>query len=175
MSGIDTDDELAAFREAQDDERAVAAAGQHRIDTLVFEIDGVAYAVPAGDVTAVINWRQPAPVPKSRARIAGVVQDGGRIIVVLAHPAGQPARPSEAVARFVVCHTSQGLVALPAAVTHGVEAATSKRSREPATCSLSPTLRARAVTFVSPEKFVEIVWSAAAVPDRMAAGRRCPP
>jgi photosystem II stability/assembly factor-like uncharacterized protein len=49
-----------------------------------------------------------------------VVQDGGRIVVVLKHPAGIPLPPKEAPSRIVVCDTRKGPVGLPAMETRAV-------------------------------------------------------
>jgi chemotaxis signal transduction protein len=91
-------------------------------DVLLFDYEGDLFAVPAETVDSVVAWKAPAPVPGNDGRVRGVVQDRGRIVVVMAHPTGQ-ARPqaSNEPKRIVICETSRGHVGVPATTTAAVE------------------------------------------------------
>ena len=90
-------------------------------DLLLFEYGGFLFAVPAGSVDAVVPWKTPAPVPGGDAQVGGVIQDRGRIVVVLAHPSGQHGELATAEAkRIVICTTARGLVGLPASTTNTI-------------------------------------------------------
>ena len=100
-----------------------ALAGKTVLDLLMFEFAGDAYAVRAGCVDGVVPWKAPSPVPGAGTRVRGVVQDRGRIVTVLAHPAGRATTPSSDPLRIIVCETPAGLVGLPASATRAVSSA----------------------------------------------------
>jgi CheW-like protein len=97
-----------------------AHAAKTVLDLLMFEFAGDAYAVRAGSVDGVVPWKAPSPVPGAGARVRGVVQDRGRIVTVLSHPAGRATTPSSDPLRIIVCDTPAGLVGLPASATRAV-------------------------------------------------------
>jgi hypothetical protein len=61
-------------------------------------------------------------VPGNDTRVRGVVQDRGRVVVVMAHPTGQsrPQAPGDPK-RIVICETPRGHVGVPATTTAAVE------------------------------------------------------
>ncbi|MBN1605482.1 MAG: chemotaxis protein CheW [Polyangiaceae bacterium] len=90
-------------------------------DLLLFEYGGHSFAVLAECVDSVVPWKAPAVVPGADARVRGVIQDRGRIVVVMAHPTGQQGPGGEADAsRIIICTTPRGHIGLPASVTHNV-------------------------------------------------------
>lgn len=117
------DDQLRAFRDETGGENE-APEGPPRtpFDLLTFRYQNNLLAVRAHQVSRVIGWRAPFPVPGGAAAVAGVVQDGGRIVVVLHHPAGIALPPREPPARIVVCDTKKGPIGLPAMETRSVGA-----------------------------------------------------
>jgi hypothetical protein len=85
---------------------------------LVFDYDRIAFAVEAARVESVIPWRDPVPLPRATTEMAGVIQDRGRIVTVLQHPAGVAgAARGELPRRILVCPTGRGHVGLPATST----------------------------------------------------------
>ena len=100
-----------------------AHAAKTVLDLLMFEFAGDAYAVRAGCVDGVVPWRAPSPVPGAGTRVRGVVQDRGRIVTVLSHPAGRATTASSDPLRIIVCETPAGLVGLPASATRAVSSA----------------------------------------------------
>ena len=90
-------------------------------DLLVFEYGECVFAVPAQCVDGVVPWKSPAVVPGIDERVSGVIQDRGRIVVVMAHPSGQIAQSGQVTAnRIIICSTSSGYVGLPATTTTSV-------------------------------------------------------
>lgn len=91
-------------------------------DLLLFEYGRALFAVPASGVEGVIPFRRPVSVPGIDSRVQGVIQDRGRIIMVLAHPAGRVGVVESATTptRIVICSTARGLVGLPALATRAV-------------------------------------------------------
>jgi hypothetical protein len=91
-------------------------------DLLLFEYANALYAVPAVGVEGVVPFRQPVSVPGLDPRVRGVIQDRGRIIMVLAHPAGRVGVVESATGatRIVICATARGLIGLPALATRAV-------------------------------------------------------
>jgi chemotaxis signal transduction protein len=116
------DEELAEFI-AADAELGTTVEARATIvrDLLVFRYLDDLYAIPAGCVESVIPWRAPVPMPGVDRRVLGVIQDRGRIVVLMAHPTG---RGDRAVAteskRIVICATPRGNVGLPATSTSAV-------------------------------------------------------
>ncbi|MEO1175523.1 MAG: chemotaxis protein CheW, partial [Myxococcota bacterium] len=53
---------------------------------LVFAIDSQFFAINAASVVSVIGWREPVALPGSHSTIRGVIQDRGRVVVVIEHP-----------------------------------------------------------------------------------------
>jgi chemotaxis signal transduction protein len=117
-------DELDQFldpREAGADDHADAQV-TIVCDLLLFDYDGDLYAVPATSVDSVVAWKAPAPVPGTDARVLGVVQDRGRIVIVMAHPTGEARPPGTGPpSRIVICETPRGHVGVPAKATTAVE------------------------------------------------------
>lgn len=91
-------------------------------DLLLFEYGSALYAVPASRALGVVPFRKPVPVPGLDPRVHGVIQDRGRIIMVLAHPAGKTGVVDSATGttRVVICATARGLIGLPALATRAV-------------------------------------------------------
>ena len=114
------DDPLGAFRDTTADDEGPAATRGEPLELLTFRFQNNLLAVRANAVAQVIGWRKPFPVPGGAAQVAGVVQDGGRIVVVLQHPAGIALPPKEPPSRIVVCDTKKGPVGLPAMETRAV-------------------------------------------------------
>ena len=89
-------DELEQFLDPH--ECNAGAQGQAQVaivcDLLLFDYDGDLYAIPAASVDSVVAWKAPAPVAGTDTRVRGVVQDRGRIVVVMGHPTGE-ARSTE--------------------------------------------------------------------------------
>ncbi len=113
-------DDLAAFRDDTADADASRAPVEHR-ELLLFELDGAMFGVLAREVSNVIPWRAPAPIPHAGPQVLGLVQDAGRIVVVVRHPSASstaaPAKPT----RIVICETRHGLLGLPASNARTVE------------------------------------------------------
>jgi chemotaxis signal transduction protein len=117
-------DELSEFR---DDDGALGASDQGPNRTVVrelllFEYGGYCFAVPAVCVDSVVPWKSPAPVPGADPRVRGVIQDRGRIIVVVAHPTGQAGAGEVDGSRIIICVSPRGHVGLPATTTNSVGA-----------------------------------------------------
>lgn len=90
-------------------------------DLLVFEYGRDRFAVEAQRVESVVPWKAPSRIPGADSRVDGVIQDRGRIVVVMAHPAGitpGPNRPEGK--RIVVCSTARGHIGLPATSARAV-------------------------------------------------------
>lgn len=84
-------------------------------DLLVFEYGRDRFAVEARRVESVVPWKAPSRIPGTDARVHGVIQDRGRIVVVMAHPAGVTPGPNPPEGKLiVVCSSSRGHVGLPA-------------------------------------------------------------
>lgn len=60
-------------------------------------------------------------LPGAETRVRGVIQDRGRIVVLIAHPAGRPTDGRGESKRIIICNTSRGYVGVPASVTNTVE------------------------------------------------------
>ena len=90
-------------------------------DLLIFEYQGDLYGVAAPCVDGVIPWKSPARVPGADGRVKGVIQDRGRIIVLMVHPTGRAEHDaSKQGKRIVICSTPRGKVGLPATTTNSV-------------------------------------------------------
>ena len=113
-------DELEAFRDDAADADATRAVLEHR-ELLLFELDGVSFGVLARDVSNVITWRPPAPIPQAGPQVLGLVQDAGRIVVVVRHPSASSTAAPTKPTRLVICETRHGLVGLPATTARNVE------------------------------------------------------
>jgi len=119
----DVSDELSAFRETEENgaQNEPQAAMRFSCELLMFDYGGQTYAVPAACVEGVIPWKIPVAVPEAQAKVCGVIQDRGRVVVVMLHPAGsaEPGAPIEAK-RIVICNTPRGHIGLPAMATNTV-------------------------------------------------------
>ena len=113
-------DPLRAFRDGTAEAEGPAVARGEPLELLTFRFQNNLLAVRASAVARVVGWQKPFPVPGGAPPVAGVVQDGGRIVVVLKHPAGIPLPPKESPTRVVVCDTKRGPVGLPAMETRAV-------------------------------------------------------
>ncbi|WP_437690325.1 chemotaxis protein CheW [Sorangium sp. So ce176] len=89
------------------------------LDLLLFDSGRVTFALRAKQVEEVIAWRAPAPLPRVGPRVRGILQDRGRIVVIVSVPLAEPA---EAPLRIVVCRTARGYLGLPAGKTRCVAA-----------------------------------------------------
>jgi hypothetical protein len=123
------------------------------LDLLTFEFAGDAYAVRAGTVDGVVQWKTPSPVPGAGPRVRGVVQDRGRIVTVLTHPAGRVTAPSTDPLRIIVCDTAAGLVGLPASATRAVFSA--EFATDPVANGVYD-LPSGACTFIDPTRLEEM-------------------
>ncbi|WP_433933607.1 chemotaxis protein CheW [Sorangium cellulosum] len=88
------------------------------LDLLLFDLGQVTFALRAQQVEEVIAWRAPAPLPRVGPRVLGILQDRGRVIVIVSALAG----PAAAPLRIVVCRTPRGYLGLPAGKTRCVPA-----------------------------------------------------
>ena len=117
-------DELEQFLDPRESRTDAQLQAQVTIacDLLLFDYAGDLYAIPASSVDSVVAWKAPAPVPGTDARVRGVVQDRGRIVIVMGHPTGE-ARPTgtDPPNRIVICNTPRGHVGVPATSTTAVE------------------------------------------------------
>jgi chemotaxis signal transduction protein len=151
---VTPNDELSEFLEP---EGAGVAEQQQRQtvvrDLLLFEYGGHSFAVLAERVDSVVPWKAPAAVPGADARVRGVIQDRGRIVVVMAHPTGQKEAAGEADAsRIIICTTSRGHVGLPASLTNNVGPV--ELEAEPAAYSVHDSPRGP-FTFVDPMPYCD--------------------
>jgi hypothetical protein len=122
-------------------------------DLLLFEYGGHSFAVLAERVDSVVPWKEPALVPGADARVRGVIQDRGRIVVVMAHPTGQQGSTGEVEAsRIIICATPRGHVGLPASVTNNVGPV--ELSLEPTPYSVHDSPRGP-FTFVDPMPYCD--------------------
>lgn len=114
------DSELEQF--LSDDSAALGAEHTSSIvrDLLLFEYEGERYGLLAATVDAVVPWRRPAALPGAEMRVLGVIQDRGRIVVLIAHPVGRPTDGRGEGKRIIICNTGRGYVGVPASVTNTV-------------------------------------------------------
>jgi chemotaxis signal transduction protein len=115
-------DELAEFIDSGA-HQAVAADLETTVvrDLLVFRYLDDLYGIPAACVEGVIPWKAPVPIPGADRRVQGVIQDRGRIVVLMAHPTGRSDREASPESkRIVICATPRGNVGLPATSTNAV-------------------------------------------------------
>jgi hypothetical protein len=90
-------------------------------DLLVFEFGRDRFAVEAQRVESVVPWKAPSRIPGTDTRVRGVIQDRGRIVVVMAHPSGSAPGPNPPEGkRIVVCNTARGHIGLPATTARAV-------------------------------------------------------
>ena len=141
-------DDLDAFRDDDDDAKASDAAVEHR-ELLLFELDGSVFGVLAREVSNVITWRAPAPIPQAGAQVLGLVQDAGRIVVVVRHPSGSSPDDPQKPTRIVICETRHGLLGLPATTARTVEDVALPRAPAHGELFESP---AGAAVYVEPER-----------------------
>ncbi|XXX78425.1 chemotaxis protein CheW [Sorangium sp. So ce134] len=95
---------------------------QAAVDLLLFDLGAVTFALRAQQVEEVIAWRTPLPLPRADPRVMGILQDRGRIIVIVSAPPTPLAEPAAAPLRIVVCRTQRGYLGLPAGKTRCVAA-----------------------------------------------------
>jgi chemotaxis signal transduction protein len=117
-------DELSEFLgETSDEDREQAGATPSvTCDLLVFEHGNDLFAVPASCVDSIVTWKAPAPLPGADPRVLGVIQDRGRIVMLVAHPSGKHAEelPPVEPKRVIICTTPRGYVGMPATTTRAV-------------------------------------------------------
>jgi chemotaxis signal transduction protein len=89
-------------------------------ELLVFAYGDVLFAVDAVAADTVIPWREPMPLPGAGQEFLGVVQDRGRVVTVIRHPAGSTPSERPQFARIIVCNTPRGHLGLPASSTRGM-------------------------------------------------------
>lgn len=141
-------DELDAFRDETADAEAAQAVVEHR-ELLLFELDGAVFGVLARDVSNVITWRAPAPIPQAGPQVLGLVQDAGRIVVVARHPSSSASAAPTKPMRIVICETRHGLLGLPATTARTVENVALPRVPSHGELFESP---AGAAVYVEPER-----------------------
>lgn len=112
------DDELEAFRSEED--AAQDAAVRYVRDLLLFDFGGRRFGIDVKAVDSVVPWQRPRPIPRSSTAVHGVIQDQGRIIVVLSGPLGVAEEVGSDAARIVVCTTARGLIGVPATTTEHI-------------------------------------------------------
>lgn len=113
------EDPLERFRAGEDEQQDESSSGPER-DLLLFVYSGVSYGIPAEAVDVVIAWDDPAPLPASLPGFAGVLQDRGRVVSVLASPLGRPVEGRVEARRIVICATARGFLGLPCTATREV-------------------------------------------------------
>jgi chemotaxis signal transduction protein len=118
-----TDEVLNDFIDAEASDRSVEVR-ESRVtrELLVFEFGQDRFAVDAACVEGVVPWKAPSRIPGADARVRGVIQDRGRIVVLMAHPAGLQRPTSTDGKRIVICSTPRGHIGLPATATNSVGA-----------------------------------------------------
>lgn len=126
-------DALQSFRSSGDGDGGEEQQG-HELELLVFAHGNATYGVPAASVDAVVAWRKPARLPASVSGVAGVVQDRGRIVVVLDTPLGRAGTLEDSERRVVICTTNRGLLGLPC--KHTDQVGTITFAHEPTTGEL---------------------------------------
>lgn len=112
-------EDVRALLDLQGDRSDNAPRERAVVDLLIFELGIVTFALRAQQVEEVIAWRAPLPLPRADPRVMGIIQDRGRIIVILSDPTGGWV---DAPSRIVVCRTHRGYVGLPAGKTRCVGA-----------------------------------------------------
>lgn len=155
MGSVTMADDLSEFVDV--DETRTTHAGERRDnsvrDVFLFEYEGDKYAVSASQVVGVIPWQNPVPLPRSDPRVWGVLQDRGRIVVLLAHPRAEPqASHTRKAARIVVCSTDRGYVGLPATATLSVGPVQFPDEPHPLETVDSS---AGALTYLDPSQYIE--------------------
>ncbi|HEX9621419.1 MAG TPA: chemotaxis protein CheW [Polyangiaceae bacterium] len=115
------DEELVAFRGSDQEPEREENSRSFVHDLLLFEYAGTRYGLPAECVDSVVQWRTPVVIPGADARVRGVIQDRGRIVVVLAHPTGRgDGRGHEDGQRIIICTTPRGHIGIPASTASTV-------------------------------------------------------
>lgn len=113
------DDPLQVFR-GGDTVRELGEGVGYEHELLLFEHGGVTYGVAAAAVDVVVAWQKPTPLPASLPGFAGVVQDRGRVVAVLATPMGRVQKELGSEQRLVICNTARGFLGLPCGSTRAV-------------------------------------------------------
>ncbi|WP_437318250.1 chemotaxis protein CheW [Sorangium sp. So ce385] len=111
--------QVHALLDLRDDSPDKGPRERAAVDLLLFELGPVTFALRAQQVEEVIAWRTPLPLPRADPRVMGILQDRGRIIVIVSAPL---AEPEAAPLRIVVCRTQRGYLGLPAGKTRCVAA-----------------------------------------------------
>ncbi len=110
-------DPLEPFRSKAVEEEVAEGGEAH--DLLLFEYGERVHGIRAASVDAVVAHQPPAPLPATVQAVAGVVQDRGRVVVVLRSPTGAP-EDAGVVRRLLICRTERGFVGLPCSTTRQV-------------------------------------------------------
>jgi chemotaxis signal transduction protein len=115
-------EELSEFVDADAADSAERGQFETRVvrDLLIFEYSSELFAVEASSVEGVVPWKPPVRIPGTDARVRGVIQDRGRIVVVMSHPTGRTMSDVGEAKRVIICATPRGYVGLPAAGTNSV-------------------------------------------------------
>jgi len=138
----------------EEKETATGSSSKLTHELLTFEFLGQKFGVEARTVDTVIAWRDPVPLPRGGQDVRGVIQDKGRIVAVLAHPAaGNAGSAHRNPSRIIVCTTSRGYVGLPAmaAEVGAVHLHASPTAGAVVDSSVG------AITYVDPEELVSLV------------------
>ncbi|MBN2195530.1 MAG: chemotaxis protein CheW [Polyangiaceae bacterium] len=138
----------SGWSEAADERSATCSR-----DVFVFQYGSQTYAVSAFRVAGVIPWREPVPLPRSDPRVSGVIQDRGRIVVMMVHPSGEGVADPEAdIRRIIICESERGFVGLPATST--VTVGPVEFAREPNALGTVDT-SAGVLTYLDPSSYVQ--------------------
>lgn len=132
------------------------------VDFLLFDTGAMTFALRAQQVEEVIAWRAPLPLPRTDPRVLGILQDRGRIIVIVSAALVEPAATP---LRIVVCRAARGYLGLPAGKTRCVAAV--KVFGEPAPNAVVDTSEG-AVTFLD---VAHLIDAPDAAPRPFAAAR----
>jgi purine-binding chemotaxis protein CheW len=84
------------------------------LEFLIFDLEGVRYGLPVGDVRAIVRAVLPVPLPGAPGVIEGVINLRGRVVPVLdlRQRFRLPARPIEPTDHLIIARAAGRLVAL---------------------------------------------------------------
>ena len=102
-----------------DDRREAESSAETTIfrQLVLFRYGSEVYAVSTSAVDSIVPWRTPVPLPRVSTIVQGVIQERGRIVTVLSHPAGMGSSDGGNAVRTIICATDMGFLGLPATET----------------------------------------------------------